>query len=188
MNMNYAPRSNVVVSVTHHHCETKYQYHMWSRTLQGKDHEIWRELTLKYTHLVRAFVKVCLGNSRRAFPKGHLIFSRGRKLHIAPLLDFWFWLNSCGIWHWLLLVYITAFLFLFSLGYMYTLPCTCLSSAHINPFLANSTFRAASPSLKPPFDMQIALPSPNSNFSSYLGCAHGQWCGKWTHARVSGQR
>jgi hypothetical protein len=59
---------------------------------------------------------------------------------------------------------------------------------HSNPFLASSTFLAASPALKPPFETQIAFPSPNSNFSSKVGCGHGQWCGKCTHARVSGQR
>jgi len=59
---------------------------------------------------------------------------------------------------------------------------------HNSPFLANSTFLAASPALKPPFEIQIALPSANSNFSSCAGCGQGQWCGNETQARVSGQR
>lgn len=56
------------------------------------------------------------------------------------------------------------------------------------PFRASSIFRAASPALYPPFETQTALPSPNSIFSSTSGCGHGQWCGKWTQARVSGHR
>lgn len=57
-----------------------------------------------------------------------------------------------------------------------------------NPFLASSTFLAASSLLKPPFEIQILLPSPSSNLSSCAGKAHGQWCGKATQERVPGQR
>lgn len=49
---------------------------------------------------------------------------------------------------------------------------------HNRPFRANSIFRLASPSLKPPLDTQAMLPSPNSTLSSTFGNAHGQWCGK----------
>ncbi|KAI4220276.1 MAG: hypothetical protein L6R36_007731 [Xanthoria steineri] len=59
---------------------------------------------------------------------------------------------------------------------------------HNTPFLANSTFLAASPALYPPLLTQIALPSPNSILSSTAGKAQGQWWGKWTQARVEGQR
>lgn len=60
--------------------------------------------------------------------------------------------------------------------------------AHSSPFLASSTFLAASPALNPPFETQMRCPSANSNLSSWLGHAQGQWCGKCTHASVSGQR
>ncbi|KAK0741340.1 ribosomal L27 protein-domain-containing protein [Schizothecium vesticola] len=51
-----------------------------------------------------------------------------------------------------------------------------------NPFLASSTFLAASVSLNPPLDTHALDPSASSNLSSWSGHAHGQWCGKWTHA------
>lgn len=56
------------------------------------------------------------------------------------------------------------------------------------PLRASSILRADSPALYPPFDTQMALPSPSSTFSSTSGWGHGQWCGKCTHARVPGQR
>lgn len=55
--------------------------------------------------------------------------------------------------------------------------------AQSNPFLASSTFLAASVSLNPPLDTHTLDPSASSNLSSWSGHAHGQWCGKWTHAR-----
>lgn len=60
--------------------------------------------------------------------------------------------------------------------------------AYSTPLRASSTFRAASPSLKPPLDRQMRLPSPSSNLSSWESQAQGQWWGKWTQASVSGQR
>lgn len=57
-----------------------------------------------------------------------------------------------------------------------------------NPLRASSIFLAASPTLYPPFDTQIALPSPSSTLSSTAGKGHGQWCGKWTHASVPGHK
>jgi hypothetical protein len=64
----------------------------------------------------------------------------------------------------------------------------CHSHAYSNPFLANSTFLAASPALNPPLLTHAMLPSPNSILSSTSGNAQGQWCGKCTQLRVCGQR
>lgn len=60
--------------------------------------------------------------------------------------------------------------------------------SYSNPFLANSIFRAVSPALYPPLEAQIRFPSANSTFSSCASHGQGQWCGKCTQARVSGQR
>lgn len=62
------------------------------------------------------------------------------------------------------------------------------TSLYSSPFLASSTLRAASPSAKPPLETQTRLPSASSSLSSCWSQAQGQWCGKWTQARVSGQR
>lgn len=53
---------------------------------------------------------------------------------------------------------------------------------HSMPFLASSTFLAASLGLKPPLETQMRWPSPISNLSSLAGQGHGQWWGKWTQA------
>jgi hypothetical protein len=50
------------------------------------------------------------------------------------------------------------------------------------PFLASSTFLAASPALNPPLETHILWPSASSNLSSCEGKAQGQWCGKCTQA------
>ena len=47
-----------------------------------------------------------------------------------------------------------------------------------SPFLASSTFLAASPALKPPRETHILCPSASSNLSSLAGQEQGQWCGK----------
>jgi hypothetical protein len=59
---------------------------------------------------------------------------------------------------------------------------------HSRPLRASSIFLAVSPGLKPPLLAQILMPSASSTFSSTAAWGHGQWCGKWTQARVSGQR
>ena len=64
----------------------------------------------------------------------------------------------------------------------------CHSISYNRPFRASSTLRAASPALYPPFDMHMRFPSASSNLSSWASHAQGQWWGKCTQARVSGQR
>jgi hypothetical protein len=66
--------------------------------------------------------------------------------------------------------------------------CTTVQKDHNSPLRASSTLRASSPAANPPLLAHTMLPSLSSTLSSWSGNAHGQWCGKWTHDSVPGQR